>query len=227
MSTQIGFDRFEENTETTDETGSDPWDFEEYGPTMDEPIPEAERMALHESGGELVDEREIPDSGLSLSDITDWPYINEERDRPDRRAKEAETIARLESKNQDVGKESDTIAADGGVARADFENLTEIGRGSVLTLDKVDGEYLVVDRNENPIDTVQSLDVVDHDGDEYRLNVVALGGERYFDMIEGHETPFVKNTANIEDIRDFEVINHDQEWLESYFAETIPHFNAD
>lgn len=80
MSTQTGFDRFTESTETAE--AADIWGFDEYGPTADRPIPEAERMTLHKSGGELVDEREIPDSGLSLSDITDWPYINDERSNP-------------------------------------------------------------------------------------------------------------------------------------------------
>lgn len=32
-----------------------------------------------------IDRREIPDSGLSLSDITDWTYINDERENPEER----------------------------------------------------------------------------------------------------------------------------------------------
>jgi hypothetical protein len=60
----------------------DLWDFDHYGPTADRPIPEAERSAVFMSGGDPVDRREIPDSGLSLSDITDWPHINREESHP-------------------------------------------------------------------------------------------------------------------------------------------------
>ncbi|UWG47051.1 hypothetical protein HSRCO_0757 [Halanaeroarchaeum sp. HSR-CO] len=97
---------------------ADPFEFDDYGPTTDEPIEwiaPAEVEALHESGGELVDEREIPHSGLSLSDITDWPYINRERDRPDRREAEAKKIAELEGLTQspDTGGKKRAVT-DGG-----------------------------------------------------------------------------------------------------------------
>ncbi len=59
-------------TNTYDPTA---FDFDDYGPTNDRPIPESEVASL--PGG--VDQREIPDSGLSASDLTDWPFINEER----------------------------------------------------------------------------------------------------------------------------------------------------
>lgn len=105
----------------------------------------------------------------------------------------------------------------------DFGVLDEIPRGAVLSLEKHRGEFLVVNRKEVPRGTVQAIDVVDKQGNEYRLDVVALGGGRYFDMSLGHETAPVKMADNLEDVRDFDVLRRDQEWLEEYLAAKYPH----
>lgn len=116
MSTQTNFDAFAKEQKLREEE-PDPWEFDEYGPTMNEPLPiEEEEQAMFESGGEMIDRREIPDSGLSLSDITDWPYINREEDRPERIEQWAEKAAKFG--DQPGGQE---VAADGGtVQQADI-----------------------------------------------------------------------------------------------------------
>ncbi|MDR5657279.1 hypothetical protein RH831_08810 [Halodesulfurarchaeum sp. HSR-GB] len=92
---------------------------EDWGPTMNEPLPEPELGALFESGGELVDRREIPDSGLSLSDITDWSSHKREQDREDRIEEWAEKAAAadprgVENTHPDAGAEEQAVATDGG-----------------------------------------------------------------------------------------------------------------
>jgi len=275
MNKQSTFEQFEESTTNH----ANPFDFDEFGPTMYRPLPEAEMAARFESGGAVIDRRTIPQSGLSLSDITDWPSINRERENIAERDYFEEMMKKIQPHQNDdepadyaggtarvvvdggvemadcarcggehkviedadgyglmncngatiatrppEAEDTEEVATDGGVAKADFDTLDEIGRGSVLSLDSRKGEFLIVNRKEVPIGTVQSLDVVDTHGSEFRLNVVALGGERYFDVERGHETSVVKNTANIDDVRDFEVLRQDQEWLEEYFETTIPHF---
>lgn len=119
-SKQATFGEFAEDSDD-----SDPFDFEEYGPTMDRPIPEVERAALFESGGELVDRRAIPDSGLSLSDITDWPFVGEVRENPKEIEQFQEMVAadseRLESDGSDTNHARSTTraVADGGTVAAD------------------------------------------------------------------------------------------------------------
>lgn len=130
-----------------------------------------------------------------------------------------------DDQDDDDARSTPRAVADGGVVAADFDSLDELGRGTVLALDKLEGEHLVVDRKEVPLGTIQSIDVVDEDGRELRLKVVALGGERYFDVLDGHEPTVLKSTANIDAIRAFEVVRRDQQWLEEYLAETIPQFS--
>jgi len=102
--------------------GPEPFDFDHYGPTSRRPTPEAELAALFESGGEMVDRREIPDSGLSLSDITDWPYINREQSNPSEREHFETTMSNLddprddstESESTDTARSTTRAVADGG-----------------------------------------------------------------------------------------------------------------
>ena len=114
------------------------------------------------------------------------------------------------------------VATDGGVSAADFESLDELSRGGVLSLDKRSGLFLVVNLKRTTPETVVAVDVVNENGTEYRLQHIAMG-EHYFDMTQGHDTAPLKNTANIDDVRDFEVVGRDQEWLEDYLAEKYPH----
>jgi len=103
-------------------SGTDLFGFEDYGPTSRRPTPEAELATLFESGGEMVDRREIPDSGLSLSDITDWPYINREESDPDEREHFEEIMSTIddprddstEAESTDTARSTTRAVADGG-----------------------------------------------------------------------------------------------------------------
>lgn len=105
------------------EPPSDPFEFDQYGPTADRPLPEAELAALFESGGETIDRRALPDSGLSLSDITDWTFINDEREDPSENAAYREMVAAFEAHE---------AAVDAVADRPEAEALTDGGEREKL-----------------------------------------------------------------------------------------------
>lgn len=91
-----------------------------------QPIPDAERRMEVEGG----DRREIPDSGLSVSDITDWPYINDERENPAEREHFREVM-----RESHASDDEPAVATDGGVADsfdADEETVTDGWEGVFL-----------------------------------------------------------------------------------------------
>ena len=108
-------------------SGTDPFGFEDYGPTSRRPTPEAELAALYESGGVMVDRRAIPDSGLSLSDITDWPYINREESNPDEREHFEEIMSTIDDPRDD-----DSTDDDGGI---DAEAYAKANVGRVAPIE--------------------------------------------------------------------------------------------
>lgn len=101
---QKNISEFTKSEEST-ASATDMFEFDQYGPTMDYPLPDAELGAMYPCGVSEIDRREIPDSGLSLSDFTtDWPFNHgRERDRPERIEKWAETAAVVDPRQDDNG----------------------------------------------------------------------------------------------------------------------------
>lgn len=107
---QTNLTQFGENQQDT--TTTDPFPFDDYGPTMDRPLPLAERPTL--PGG--IDTRQLPGTGLSPQDFAlvnqwqsgpekflrvatgDWPdYHPDDRTTPDAIDGHGKTMAELEA----------------------------------------------------------------------------------------------------------------------------------
>ena len=105
MTQQTSFDAFAEERDTRDEH-PDPWEFDEYGPTMNRPVPMEEMETLP---GTTIDARELAGTALAPTDFelvnarysaeraTAKGYHPDDQHRPERVGKWRETVAELES----------------------------------------------------------------------------------------------------------------------------------
>lgn len=99
MSVQQSLSAFDSSRESDQ---SDPWHFEDYGATRKTPLPEGERkMLVEDHDGHVIDRRRLPDSGLSVSDLTDWPsHVKDPEDRPEEIAAFREMMAAAQAQEQ-------------------------------------------------------------------------------------------------------------------------------
>lgn len=141
-------------TAESDQSDSDLFPFEDYGPTSRRPIPAAElEMLVSDDAGNAIDRRRIPDSGLSVSDLTDWPYRHDERERPDRNAAFREMVAQAlandraaddltESMNHDSSSDGEHSAENDEVTESENMSENTDSNGDAPIINHPDGEQI-------------------------------------------------------------------------------------
>lgn len=113
------------------------FEFDEYGPTSRRPIPQEERdMVVVDQFGHAIDRRKLPDSGLSVSDITDWPSHGVEY-RERNAAKDAELHEEIMSELHDTTDSTDSKRLVSLLERVHDRETDEYTPGQGTALDTV------------------------------------------------------------------------------------------
>lgn len=84
-----------------------------------------------------------------------------------------------------------------------------VGRGDEVSLDGVDGAFLVINEKKTRYGTKIALDVIDEDDVDHRIQKIDLG-ETFLRISEGHDTPVVTNVDSVDLIRAIEIVGRDQ-----------------